>query len=87
MATTPPTTHPVPAALESVLATVGLTGRLLVERRDGQPLDANDLAALSAVVQCHDLEHGRHVSDDEAARIASYAFAAAPLPATGTGGE
>ncbi len=81
------TTRPAPETLQSALATVGLTARLLVERRDGQPLDANDLAALSAVVQCHDLEHGRHVSDDDAARIASHAFAATPLPATGTGGE
>jgi len=87
MAPTPPTTHPAPETLESALGDVGLTARLLVERRDGQPLDANDLAALRVVVQCHDLEHGRPVSDDEAARIASHAFGAATLPATGTGGE
>jgi hypothetical protein len=87
MASTTPTTHPTPETLESALADVGLTARLLVERRDGQPLDPNDLAALSVVVQCHDLEHGRHVSDDEAARMVSHAFGAAPLPSTGTGGE
>jgi hypothetical protein len=87
MATPPPTTHPAPETLESALAAAGLTARLLVERRDGRPLDANDQAALRVIVQGHDLEHGRHISDDEAARIASHAFAAAPLPSTGTGGE
>jgi hypothetical protein len=87
MAPTHPTTHPAPETLESALGDAGLTARLLVERRDGRPLDANDLAALRVIVQCHDLEHGRTVSDEEAARIASHAFGATPLSATGTGGE
>lgn len=81
------TTHPAPDALETALAAAGLTARLLVERTDGQPLSANDLDALGAIVQGHDLEHGRAVSDDEAAHIASLAPRAARLPATGTGGE
>jgi hypothetical protein len=81
------TTHPAPDTLETALAAAGLTARLLVERKDGQPLSANDLDALDAIVQGHDLEHGRPVSDDEAAHIASLAPHAPPLPATGTGGE
>lgn len=87
MAPPPSTTHPAPATLEAALATAGLTARLLVERKDGQPLSANDLDALEAIVQGHDFEHGRPVSDDEAAHIASLAPRAPQLPATGTGGE
>lgn len=81
------TTHPAPDTLETALDAAGLTSRLLVERKDGQPLSANDLDALDAIVQGHDLEHGGPVSDDEAAHIASLAPRAPRLPATGTGGE
>jgi hypothetical protein len=81
MAAPPPVAHLAPEALEVALAEVGLSARLLVERSDGQPLSDNDLAALRAIVACHDLEHGRYVSDDEAAYIASLVLRAPPSPA------
>ena len=62
-----------------------------MERQDGQPLTANDQQALAALLAGYEIEHGREVSDQEAASIAALApagpRAAAPLAATGTGGE
>ncbi len=83
-----PTPHlaPAPASLAAALADVGLIAQLAVQRADGQPIEARDLAALAAVVTCADLEAGRAVSDAEAASIASHAFPTA-LARTGTGGE
>lgn len=84
--TTNTTQHPAPETLASVLAEVGLTVSLTVQRADGRPLDANDLAALDAAVICHDLEHASPRSDEEAAKAASLAPQAPALQATGTDG-
>lgn len=85
------TTLAAPSTLAAQLAKVGLSAQLVIQRADGQPLSANDLAAASAIVTCHDLESGRTVSDDEAAaaaaRVLGLETSGAPLAPTGTGGE
>jgi hypothetical protein len=54
-----------PEALAEALDEVGLSARLVIERKDGQPLSPNDQAAVRAIVACHHAEHRREVSDDE----------------------
>jgi hypothetical protein len=60
-----PVDFPAPEALAEALDEVGLSARLVVERKDGKPLSANDQAAVRAIVGCHDAEHRNDVSDDE----------------------
>ena len=84
--TTNATTRPAPQTLATALAEVGLTVSLTVQRTDGRPLDANDLAALNAIVMCHDMEHAAPVSDEVAAKMASLAPQPSALQATGTDG-
>lgn len=81
------TMHPAPQTLATALAEVGLTVSLTVQRTDGRPLDANDLAALDAIVMCHDLEHAAPVSDEVAAKIASLAPQPSTLHNTGAAGR
>ena len=55
-----------PNALAEALDELGLSVQLVVERKDGTPLSADDRAAVRAIVACHDAEHRHEVSDDEA---------------------
>jgi hypothetical protein len=60
-----PDDFPAPEALAEAFDEVGLSARLVVERKDGKPLSSNERAAVRAIVACHDVEHLREVSDDE----------------------
>lgn len=76
-----PKTAPLPESLAAALAPFGLRGHMVIERSDGAPLTESDEKALRFVVECHDAESGRAVSDEDAMRLAATA-----LP-TGTGGQ
>jgi hypothetical protein len=68
------TTHPLPESLGQLLDEVGLDAHITVQRKDGKPLDSNDLAALGAIVLGYEAEHGGPVSDDEAMAAAAEAL-------------
>jgi hypothetical protein len=87
---TTPVLVPAPSTLAAALAELGITVQLAVSRADGQPLTENDLAAVEAHAACADVEAGRAVSDDDAARAAVRALERAPAAssaATSTAAE
>lgn len=68
---------PAPESLVVALAAAGLDVELAVCRKDGAPLDGNDLAALRCLVGFHDLEVGRTISEDD---VKEAVLAAIPPP-------
>jgi hypothetical protein len=72
-----PEAIPTPAGLAAALAAVGLEAQVTVQRRDGKPLEASDLAAVRRIVTGLDADAGPGFTD-EAAEDAAIALAMTP---------